>query len=576
MSLGQIFPDILFLRIGWWLIHFTWQASLIALLMGFLLFLFNKASANLRYVLCCCALVSMILLPVGTLMIATDTPNPLPINGTPELLSRVDTKDIYWDKVKIGTQYRMQAASIPALNAGIRYFEANLPMILLGWISGVFLLSVYRLMGFINLQVKIRSTHAPLETRWETRIRTLIRRLHIKQKVQILKSAITGVPAVIGWMKPVLLIPVSFLTGLNPRYFESIIIHELAHIRRHDYLVNMIQMVVETLGFFHPAVWWLSHRIRQERENCCDDWAVRVLGDKLIYVKSLVHLEETRHLDSAVLAANGSSLFQRITRILNHPVRRSSSASMVTFIFSLGIFSLFLFSGFAGYSRTGGKTAGSDRDVSQHMVAYYPFSGNARDESGFNQHGLVDGAFLTQDRKGRKESAYNFTGIKSAIVVPETKTMNTTGSVTISCWIFPRRCGKYESWISKTNRELSSQWRAGFGEDKNTEWGLTECSWSGTGRMWMDYWITHTKIPLNAWTHVTTVADQESHQVSLYLNGKKIGRLGDLKPFQKSSGPLWIGYQKDDKVFFDGKIDDIRIYNLALNEKEVFAAYKMK
>jgi len=107
---------------------------------------------------------------------------------------------------------------------------------------------------------------------------------------------------------------------------ESIIIHELAHIQRYDFLVNMIQTLIEILGFFHPAVWWLSNRIRKERENCCDDWAVRVLGDKLIYVKSLVQLEETRRCPRPVMAANGSELSQRVMHILNYQSVKQSSA----------------------------------------------------------------------------------------------------------------------------------------------------------------------------------------------------------------------------------------------------------
>jgi beta-lactamase regulating signal transducer with metallopeptidase domain len=577
MSLEPIFPEVLIHRIGWWLIHFTWQASLIALITGSILFALNKASANLRYILCCCAFVFMIVLPVGTVMIATNTPNHLLITVSTKQLSPVVAKDIYWDKVKIGTQYRSQAASTPTLNVVAKYLETNLPMIILGWMSGVFLLSAYRLMGFINLYLKIRSIRSPRESQWEIRIQKLIRRLQIKQKIQILISTIVGVPAVIGWVKPVLLIPVSFFSGMNPQYFESIIIHELAHIRRYDYLVNMIQMVVEALGFFHPAVWWLSHRIRQEREHCCDDWAVHVLGDKLIYVKSLVHLEEKRHLNSPVLAANGSSLFHRITRILNHPVRRSSSASMVTFIFSLGILCLFLFFGFTGFSRTGDDIWNSDQDVSKHLVAYYPFNGNARDESGFQQHGVVhNNATLTEDRFGRKERAFDFNGKDGHIVAKAME--DTSQSVTVSCWIYPRRRSKYVSWVGKMKAKESwtSQWRVGFGEDKNNEWGFTECQWDKARNFWMDYWAMQSEIPLERWTHVTAVADNEKHMVSLYVNGRRIVQMENLGPFEKTSTYYLIGYQNDDKVFFDGKIDDIRIYNLALNEKEVLAVYQMK
>ena len=104
-------------------------------------------------------------------------------------------------------------------------------------------------------------------------------------------------PTVIGWLKPVVLLPASALAGLTPRQLEAILAHELAHIRRHDYLVNLLQTLVETLLFYHPAVWWLSRRIRVERENCCDDLAVSLCGDPVAYAAALADLEGSAHVE---------------------------------------------------------------------------------------------------------------------------------------------------------------------------------------------------------------------------------------------------------------------------------------
>ena len=129
-------------------------------------------------------------------------------------------------------------------------------------------------------------------------------------------------PAVIGWLRPVILLPASCLIGLTPGQLESILAHELAHIRRHDYLINLLQNVVETLLFYHPAVWWVSRRIRAEREHCCDDLAVKTCGDAAAYARALATLEELRPAPAPfALAAAGAPLLERIRRLAGQPER---------------------------------------------------------------------------------------------------------------------------------------------------------------------------------------------------------------------------------------------------------------
>ena len=102
----------------------------------------------------------------------------------------------------------------------------------------------------------------------------------------------------IGWLRPVILLPISVMTGLDEDQLRAILAHELAHIRRYDYLVNILQSAIEVILFYHPAIWWLSHRIRAERENCCDDLAVACCGDTLLYARTLA-LEELRAAHSS-------------------------------------------------------------------------------------------------------------------------------------------------------------------------------------------------------------------------------------------------------------------------------------
>jgi len=135
--------------------------------------------------------------------------------------------------------------------------------------------------------------------------------------VRLLVSALVQVPTVVGWLRPVVLLPVGAIGGLPPEYLEALLLHELAHIRRHDYLVNILQGVAEALLFYHPAVWWVSGQIRAERELCCDDVAVSVSGDALTVARALAQLESYRpaHFGPAV-AASGGSLPIRIARLL--------------------------------------------------------------------------------------------------------------------------------------------------------------------------------------------------------------------------------------------------------------------
>ena len=159
-----------------------------------------------------------------------------------------------------------------------------------------------------------------MPTHWQMAVVRLSRRLHIAAPVKLLESTLVDVPTVIGWLKPVMLLPASALAGLAPAQLEAIFAHELAHVRRHDYLVNLLQTVVETLLFYHPAVWWLSARIRTERENCCDDLAVALCGDPVAYARALADLEELRGTGGRLaMAANGASLVHRISRLLGAP-----------------------------------------------------------------------------------------------------------------------------------------------------------------------------------------------------------------------------------------------------------------
>jgi beta-lactamase regulating signal transducer with metallopeptidase domain len=149
-------------------------------------------------------------------------------------------------------------------------------------------------------------------------------RTRVSRPVRLLESVNIEVPTVVGLWRPLILVPTSTLAGLSVSQLEAVLAHELAHIRRHDYLVNLLQALVETALFYHPAVWWLSSRIREEREHCADDVAVESCGDALLYSRALATLEQLRaRIPVPAVAANGGALLQRIQRLLAAPQDRA-------------------------------------------------------------------------------------------------------------------------------------------------------------------------------------------------------------------------------------------------------------
>lgn len=208
--------------------------------------------------------------------------------------------------------------------------------------------------------------------------------------------------------------------------------------------------------------------------------------------------------------------------------------------------------------------------IKRGLVAYYPFDGNANDESGSNNNGKITGATFVADKFSKPDQALYFDGMDNCVEIPYSPTIDITGSLSISCWIYPHSAESYTSWVSKANNNgRSSQWRFGFGAPGPEFWGLTV--WNSD---WYDYNINKKSIPLNSWSHVILIADQEQHIVYLYLNGELIDSMKDIKGFEGSTAPLFIGHQKDDDVYFDGLIDEVRIYNRTLNTDEVKVLFK--
>ncbi len=301
--------------VGWGLLHSLWQGALIALALAGALALTRRRVAAVRYGLALGALAVMLVLPVVTVLgtgadlvaVRGGTAGPPPVSPIQDVtIAELES---------VGT-----FASTPR-----EVIRPALPWLFAGWLAGVTLLSCYHLGGWLQAGRLRRRGTRPVVEAWEGVVRRLGQRLGVGRRVAILESAAVSVPAVLGWLRPVILVPASVLSGLAPQQLEAVLAHELAHVRRHDYLVNLLQTMIETLLFDNPAVWWVSRQVRVERENCCDDLAVAVCGDRLVYARALADLEGLRtaspRLAMAADGGPGGSLLARVRRLAGVPAQ---------------------------------------------------------------------------------------------------------------------------------------------------------------------------------------------------------------------------------------------------------------
>jgi beta-lactamase regulating signal transducer with metallopeptidase domain len=305
--------------IGLTLLHFLWQGAAIALLL--MMANLRKAGANVRYTAACCALAAMAICCAGTFLYL--------IPSVPEAVSGQYT----------GSSVVVLAGKVNISGPGRS--GTLLECLSYAWLLGVIVLSVRSFGSWIAAQ-QLRTSHVrPAPDEWLNRARRIADRLAIRRTIAVLESGVAEVPAVIGWIRPVVLIPLSNFAGLDGGQLEALLAHELAHVRRHDYLVNLLQTAVETLLFFHPAVWWVSRIIRTERENCCDDLAVSVCGDRVRYARALAALEQLR-CQRFALAATDGSLLKRIERLLGRDAVEAGSRLRWIPVAVLSVFAILL------------------------------------------------------------------------------------------------------------------------------------------------------------------------------------------------------------------------------------------
>jgi beta-lactamase regulating signal transducer with metallopeptidase domain len=332
-SLEILLAKPVFQSLGWALVHFIWQGAAVAIIYAGIAALLRRRAANVRYTVACAALALMFALPIATSFIidssspqaATDVFISKRVVAAEPIAATPTTPTLTNDQAR-AISGETQAASSPLswkLWARER-FTSLLPWFVAVWFAGVLFLSLRFIGGLVIMQRLKRRETSLLVEQWQETLSSLCHRLRVSRPVRLCESVLVEVPTVIGWLRPIILVPASALTGLSAEQLEALLAHELAHIRRYDYLINLLQTAIETLLFYHPAVWWLSSQIRQEREHCCDDLAVATCGDVLTYARALAELEHLRSVaPQLAVAANGGMLMRRIQRLIGSPARAS-------------------------------------------------------------------------------------------------------------------------------------------------------------------------------------------------------------------------------------------------------------
>jgi len=287
--------------LGWALLHFVWQGALVGCATALLLTALRNARPERRYLVACLGLLLCLAWPLAELVLA--------LRSGP-------------DAVRAG-------AALPALAAGavvggaagmLSWLQAHLDWIVGLWALCSAALALRMALGLLWIGRAGRAECA--DPVWQARLSRMAQRFGLGRDVRLRVVDSLASPITAGWWRPVVLVPAALVAGMPPHLLEALLAHELGHVRRHDYLVNLVQNVIETLLFYHPAVWWISHRIRIEREQIADDYAARQLGEPRRLALALSELERLQfsghHLAQA---ANGGDLMARIRRLLRPDVQ---------------------------------------------------------------------------------------------------------------------------------------------------------------------------------------------------------------------------------------------------------------
>lgn len=315
---------------SWMLIHSLWQGLLLAIVAGVVLMLTKRSSAVIRYNL---VFAQLLLFILGCIFTFTWEWNSNELHSVVQPLAGDICNNVPFltDTLK------------PFTETCIRYFSANAPIILWLWFLFFIARSVRIMGGLVYVsRARYRNIYSP-SAEWKDKIAVLSQKLQLKKAVSLLESGYVKMPLVLGHFKPVILIPAGLLAGLPASQIEAVLLHELAHIRRNDYFINLLQNITEAVFFFNPGLLWISSLMRDEREHCCDDIALAQTRNKREFIEALISFKEhALHGSNYAVAFPGKKdhLLQRVSRILydrNHTLSGIEKVFFMAGIVVLGV-----------------------------------------------------------------------------------------------------------------------------------------------------------------------------------------------------------------------------------------------
>jgi beta-lactamase regulating signal transducer with metallopeptidase domain len=318
-----LFAEALIRAMGWALVHSMWQGAVLAVL---LLFLLQKLrAARQRYYAAFAALSLLFCVSLCTFAYLYAPEAAHIVSDTPEVILQESTHAATWTWAATDPGYLTLVSD---------WLENNYPVIVAVWLLG-FGFFLFQLLGayFFLQQLRTQGAHLA-ETHWQQTLQRLSSHMQLARPVKLLESALVHAPMTLGYFKPIILLPIGMINRLSVAEVEAILAHELAHILRQDWLFNLLQAFMEAVFYYHPAVWWISGIIRKEREHCCDDTAIRLTGNRLIYAKALVQVQEMAKKSAQPALALGmqgnairlrrkTPLLDRIRRVLNQSQPKS-------------------------------------------------------------------------------------------------------------------------------------------------------------------------------------------------------------------------------------------------------------